>query len=317
MNSSAAFRHRMRNAVQAGLLLGGMGGLLAGVGWFLGGMVGVGGFVVLGIGFLLFSPRVSPGLILRMYGARALHPGEAPGLFRIVESLARRSGLERLPRLHYISSRAMNAFSVGRGAEASLALTDGLLRGLSQRELTGVLAHEVSHIRHNDIWIMGLADSMSRLVWMGSLFGQVLLLINLPMFLMSRNAMPWWPIVLLIAAPSVSALLQLGLSRNREFDADLAAAELTGDPGGLAMALERLEQAQIGLFDRLFRRQRQDAQPSMLRTHPASRERVQRLLEMAREPPPAAVVEGVLPLLPGAWPEVTRPPRRRWTGVRF
>ncbi|MEE8555682.1 MAG: M48 family metalloprotease, partial [bacterium] len=115
----------------------------------------------------------------------------------------------------------------------------------------------------------------------------------------------------------VSALLQLGLSRNREFDADLAAAELTGDPGGLAMALERLEQAQLSVFDRLFRRRRHDAQPSMLRTHPASRERVQRLLEMAREPPPAAVVEGVLPLLPGAWPEVTRPPRRRWTGVRF
>jgi heat shock protein HtpX len=215
----------------------------------------------------------------------------------------------------------MNAFSVGRRGEAAIALTDGLLRNLSRRELTGVLAHEIAHVQANDIWIMGIADSMGRLVWLGSLFGQVLLLVNLPLWFAGGHTLPWWPIVLLMAAPSLSALLQLGLSRAREFDADVSAAELTGDPEGLALSLDKLERAQHGWFERIFLPRGRQSQPSLLRTHPATEERIERLLalDQARRrgdeeeiPTPP---EWRIGLLPDGWPVITRRPSRHWHGM--
>jgi heat shock protein HtpX len=320
MTPPGAIPHRIRNGAQALLLLGGMGALVAWVGWFVAGTAGTAGFLVIGLSFLLVSPRLSPRLILRLYGARQLTPWEAPGLFELLETLSRRAELPAAPRLYYIPSAILNAFSVGRGAEAAIAVTDGLLRGMPRRELAGVLAHELAHVRHNDIWIMGLADSVSRLVWLGSLFGQALLLVNLPMLLLDREALPWWPILLLLAAPTIGALLQLGLSRNREFEADLTAASLTGDPRGLALALDKLEQARQGLFERILLPGRREAQPSLLRTHPATEERIERLLALERAEEreiPEPVVEIPVTFIPEDWPAVTRRPARRWHGVWY
>jgi heat shock protein HtpX len=313
--------HRLLNGAQALALLIGMGLLLAWVGWFVAGTVGLGGFLAMGLAFLFVSPRFSPRLILRLYRARPLMSGEVPGLLRLVEALAVRAELTALPRLFYIASPVMNAFTVGRRANASLALTDGLLRNLTARELTGVLAHEIAHVRHNDIWIMGLADSASRLVWLGSLFGQALLIINLPLVLLDQVMLPWLPILILLAAPTLSALLQLGLSRNREFEADRVAAQLTGDPRGLALALDKLERYQRGLFERILLPGRREPQPSLLRTHPSSEERIRRLLELERDlaPEPAAAfaLADWPEFFPADWPTITRPAARRWSGVWY
>jgi heat shock protein HtpX len=196
-------------------------------------------------------------------------------------------------------------------------VTDGLLRGLTGRQLVGVLAHEVSHIRHNDMWIMSVADSVSRLVRMMSVFGQVLLLINLPMLLMDQVRISWLLIAVLILAPTASALLQLALSRNREFDADLEAAALTGDPQGLAAALERLERAQGSMWERIVFSGPRIPEPSLLRTHPSTEERVRRLLALSPASPPGGPIRSGPPFHPRDWPVVGRPPVRRWHGMWY
>ena len=165
-------------------------------------------------------------------------------------------------------------------------MTDGLLRELDPRELVGVLAHEVSHIRNNDLRVMGLADLFSRATGLLSFLGQLLLLLNLPLILIAEVAINWWAIALLVFAPSLSALAQLALSRTREFDADLNAARLTGDPDGLASALRKLEYIQGGWLERIFLPGRRAPQPSVLRTHPATDERVARLAQLKSAPRP-------------------------------
>ncbi|MBI4081286.1 MAG: M48 family metalloprotease [Candidatus Lambdaproteobacteria bacterium] len=308
--------HRLNNWLQATLLIAGMGGLLLALGLLLGGALGAATALAFGTLFALFSPRISPALILRMYQGRRLHPAEAPGLFEIVGALAGRARLGRMPDIYYIPTRVLNAFTVGGRGETAIAVTDGLLRGLSPRELTGVLAHEVSHVRGNDMWIMALADSVSRLVGMLALTGQVLFLINLPMLLTERGALPWLPILVLLAAPTVSALLQLALSRNREFDADAAAAALTGDPAGLASALQRLEWAQGRFWEELLLPGARLPDPSLLRTHPRTEERVGRLRELAAAEAPIPTPRTVPGFLDqGA--AVLRAPHRRWHGLWY
>jgi heat shock protein HtpX len=130
---------------------------------------------------------------------------------------------------------------------------------------------------------MTLADLVSRITHALSLVGQLLVLINLPLFLLNEATLSWLAILLLIFAPTLSALLQLALSRTREFDADLSAVDLTGDPQGLASALIKLEQ-QGGFLERLLMPGRHDPEPSLLRTHPRTEERIQRLLSLSSTP---------------------------------
>jgi heat shock protein HtpX len=314
---SRVISHRLNNALHALLLLGGLAALLVVIGWVLGGAGGMLWAAVLGLGALLISPRISPALILRMYGARPLAPAHAEALYDLVGSLAARAELPHTPALYYVPTAVMNAFSVGRRDEAVIAVTDGLLRGLPPRELTAVLAHEISHIRHNDIWIMSLADSVSRIVRAMSFMGQLLILINLPMFLMQAGALPWLPIGLLVFAPSLSALLQLALSRNREFDADVEAARLTGDPLGLASALERLEMQQERMWRHVLWPGYRNRQPSLLRTHPNSEERIDRLRSLAPAGQAFASETPVQPFLPGHWPPLVARPRQRWHGLWY
>ncbi len=316
MNAERLLSHRLNNLLHAGLLLLGLGGLVLAVGYVLGGAQGALWTTVVALAVLLLGPRISPGMILRRYQARPLHPREAPGLYALVERLAQRVGLPHPPGLHYLPSAVMNAFSVGRREEAAIALSDGLLRGLPPRELTAVLAHEVSHIGHNDMWVMSLADSASRVVRLLSIAGQLLVLLNLPLLLTRAEGLPWVPLLLLVFAPSISALLQLALSRNREFDADLEAARITGDPLALAQALTRMEAQQEGLWRRLLWPGAPGRQPSLLRTHPASAQRIERLRSLVPAPAPAPggrtlpVLQG--PVLPPEWEVATQRPRRRW-----
>ena len=144
----------------------------------------------------------------------------------------------------------LNAFTVGDREEAVIALTDGMLRRLDLRELAGVLAHEVSHIRNRDLWLMSLADLAGRLTRVMTLLGLGLVIVGLPLWLGGGAQPPVLLILLLLFAPQLTVLLQLALSRAREFDADLDAAGLTGDPDGLISALAKLERYQSGLWNR-------------------------------------------------------------------
>lgn len=124
-------------------------------------------------GALLLEPVAASALSLRLYRVRALHPQEAHEMWALLRELPARAGLPATPVPHYVPSAVVNAFATGSKQEASIALTDGLLRSLSPRELAGVLVHEVAHIANEDLRVMGLADSNSRLTSLLALMGQI------------------------------------------------------------------------------------------------------------------------------------------------
>lgn len=198
--------------------------------------------------------------------------------------LAARAGLPAVPVPHYVPSGVVNAFATGSKHHAAIALTDGLLRSLTPRELTGVLGHEIAHIANEDLRVMGLADSISRLTHLLALLGQLAIVLSLPALLLGVTEVNWPALLLLAVAPQLALLAQLGLSRVREFDADRLAAELTGDPHGLASALAKIERVSRSWRAWLLPGWG-NPEPSWLRTHPATAERIERLLELA--PPPA------------------------------
>lgn len=279
-------QHTWRNRFQAAGLLLGMGGFLALLGWLLWGGLGLVMLLVVGITLLWFTPRLSPALVMRLYQARPLDPIEVPALWRILQTLTQRAGLARVPQLYYVPSPVLNAFTAGQREQAAIAVTDGLLRSMDLRELSGVLAHELSHLRNNDLWLMNLADLLGRTTRYLSLAGQLLLFLNLPLLLLQAVTINWFAIALLIAAPFLSALAQLALARNREFEADLGAARLTGDPTGLASALDKLERVQGGWFETWFRPRRE---PAPLSTHPDTAERIRRLLALRHPAEPGGL----------------------------
>lgn len=275
---AAERRHRRSNRLHSALLLAGMAALLAACGWVIGGpstllWALLGGLLGLGL-----SPGMSPGLVLRLYRARPVAPRQWPELYDVLERLAAAAGLETVPVLHIVPAPAANAFAVGGRGGAAIAVTEGLLARLDLRELAAVLAHEISHIRNGDLRLMGLADLISRLTRLMAWMGLVLLVLSLPLVASGEAGAPLPLVALLMAAPSFSALMQLALARTREFDADLDAATLTGDPEGLIRALRKMEAPEPTFWGRIWlpRRQPRD-DPSLLRTHPSTEERIERL----------------------------------------
>ena len=317
MRRERILEQKLRNLVHTAALFAGMLGLLALLGWVVAGPSGLAGLVAAGLVLLTAGMRVSPALILRLYGARPLAVEEAPGLYGIVVELSRRAGLERPPRLYYIPTPMINAFTVGSREDAAVTVTAGLLEHLNRRELVGVLAHEITHVRHNDLKVLGLADLVSRATVLFSWMGQFLLLLNLPLWLAAGYSVPWLAVFLLIFAPTLTALLQLALSRSREFDADLGSVELTGDPRGLASALYKLEAFQANFLERILLPGRRVPEPSLLRTHPATEERIRRLLELEGEAaqPEPAVWEEEPALGPGVRISLRPGPEWHWTGL--
>jgi len=173
------------------------------------------------------------------------------------------------------------AFTVGSGDNAAIAVSMGPMRRLSWQEQTAVLAHEISHIRHSDIRIMafaGLAGQFTRLL---SMFGQFMLLFSLPMLFVEQVVISWPAVILLIFSPTLSSLLQLALSRSREYNADLSAAELTENPEALASALAKIDKFQKSVLSRLvWPMSPRMPQSSWLKTHPPTRERIRCLLQI-------------------------------------
>jgi heat shock protein HtpX len=277
------------------VLLAALGGLLVAVGGILGGRTGL--FialvmaVVLNVGVYWFSDR----LALRANGARPLQPGEAPEVERIVRDLSGRAGIP-MPSLYIIDRPEPNAFATGRGpGHAAVAVTTGILGVMDERQLRGVLAHEISHVTNRDMLVGTVAATIGAAV---SYLGNMALWSS--MFGGDGDDLPA-PVLLLgaLLAPIAATIIQLAVSRDREYGADRSGARLTHDPEGLASALERLDavsQQMRAERGGVFGRRRRHQQPvpaamahlytvnplggsagNLFSTHPPIAERVRRL----------------------------------------
>ncbi|MFV0295131.1 MAG: zinc metalloprotease HtpX [Hyphomicrobiaceae bacterium] len=275
--------HGWRNDLHTALLVGGIGLIVFVSAALLWSWLGALLCVVLVVVMALLSPRVPPATLMRFYKAQRIGPHHGAQLLALVNILAQRAGLRHQPALYVIPSATLNAFATGTRDNAVIALTEGLLRRLDLKELAGVLAHEISHIRNNDTMVMGIADSLTRFTQILSYIGMFLALVSLPAALLGHKSFPVLAIVLLYSSPFLTSLLQAGLSRAREYDADLEAAILTGDPEGLASALASLERYQGRFWEDLMVPipARRIPYPSLLRSHPTTRERIARLQDIA------------------------------------
>ncbi len=309
-------RARVRNIAQSIALVGGIGAISALSAYELFGRDGVFWAVILVGVFALIGPRVAPDAIMRMFKATPIDPRRGGDLFAIVQALSKRAGLSAPPQLYVIPSPTLNAFAVGTPSHYSLGVTEGLLRRLDFRELAGVLAHELTHIRNNDIWVMSLADMLSRFTRSMSFFALFLFFVSVPATLFAGATMPWAAILVLYFAPALSSLLQLALSRSREYDADLGAATLTGDPEALASALNKLERYQGRLWEDIFMPGRRIPLPSVLRTHPQTARRIARLMALRKPAAAPLLFPGAHGQLAGLAP-LPPEPRFHWNGFWF
>jgi heat shock protein HtpX len=230
----------MNNQVKTVLLLGALSAVLIAIGGFIGGGRYLPTFLVIAVIMNFVSYFWSDKIVLRMSGAREVSPAEAPRLHAIVEELAVRANIPK-PRVYLTPETQPNAFATGRNPQhGAVAVTAGIMQLLSERELRGVLAHELAHIRNRDILIASVAATVASAVTMianmlqwGAIFG------------MGRSdddgdSSPLGALALAIVAPIAATLIQLGISRSREFVADQSGAEISGDPEALASALEKL-----------------------------------------------------------------------------
>jgi heat shock protein HtpX len=236
-------------------MLAALGGLLIAVGGLLGGRTGLVMALVFAVGMNAFVYWKSDTLALKANGARELNPGELPELRRIVGDLANRAGLP-IPRLYLVDRPEPNAFATGRDPNhAAVAVTSGILQLMDERELRGVLAHELSHVKNRDTLIGTIAATIG---------GAISFLAQMAQFQMlfggrdDRNGGGGFgALIAIILAPIAALIIQLAVSRGREYGADRSGALLTGDPEGLASALgelDRAAKARPGLFDRFSRR---------------------------------------------------------------
>jgi heat shock protein HtpX len=317
-DATRAARQR-QNFTQSMALLGAIAAILGVAASMLAGVVGVLIASIAVFSIAVLAPRVAPHTIMRLYRATRV-PHDDSQLSSLVEVLSFRAELPSRPGLYVIPSMTLNAFATGTPGQSAIAVTEGLLRRLTLREIAGVLAHETSHIRNNDLWVMGVADIVTRLLQVLSYVALLLAIVNTFAALTGRETMSWFAIALLYLAPAMSSLLQLGLSRTREYDADLDAVSLTGDAIGLASALKRLE-TYTGHFweDLMFPvPARRVPQPSLLRTHPPTDDRIAQLMSLGRQQhnDPLIIVERPMVSLVGMGPIEMRP-RYRWPGLWY
>lgn len=241
----------------------------------LGGSLGI-PILLIGVALIAFQLFRSPS---RIGGVVELDRYSAVELHEMTGAIALRAGIGRMPRLFLVPSPIPNAFTLGGRDAASIFLTHGLLARLNRRELEGVIAHEVSHIVNNDLFLFRMVELVRQVTTLMSRLGWLLLLFALPFLLVAGSSVPIGLLLALIAAPMVSLVLQLALFRTREFNADIGAAELTGDPRGLASALYKIEHLDDGVWSILLPVPRRTESP-LLRTHPATADRVRRLERM-------------------------------------
>lgn len=308
LNPDVQRRHNLRNTFHTWLLITATGlimGLMAYSVFGVAGLVGAGVFGAIGLASL---SRISPKMVLGLYKARPITGNELPELQNLVRELAAKADLPGVPMLYYVPTQLMNAFAVGRRDDSAIAVTDGLLRAMNMRQLAGILAHETAHIMNGDLRVMGLADVLNRITSFMSTMG----LVGIPIVFGTGLNVPLLGLLLLVFAPTLGGLLQLGLSRAREYDADLDGATLTGDPDGLSSALEVLEAKQKGLWEGMFLPGSRLPQPSILRSHPKTEDRIARLSALRRDGPSQIVFHSEKQKPQPSFVPSIHPPRIRW-----
>ncbi|WP_066330821.1 zinc metalloprotease HtpX [Azohydromonas lata] len=280
----------MFNLMKTAILMAAITALFMAVGHLIGGRAGMMLALLFALGMNFFSYWFSDKLVLKMYSAREVDAQSEPYFYGMVQELAQRAGLP-MPRVYLIDEEAPNAFATGRNPDnAAVAATTGILRVLNHRELRGVMAHELAHVKHRDILISTISATMA---------GAVSMLANFAMFFGGRDeeGRPTNPLAgLLVAllAPLAASLIQMAISRAREFEADRGGAEISGDPRALASALEKIHAYATGIPLPTAERHPETAQMMIMNplsggglkglfsTHPATEERVARLLAMSR-----------------------------------
>lgn len=279
----------MFNWVKTAMLMAAITALFGAVGAAMGGRSGM----MLALGFAVvsnfFAYWFSDRMVLRMYNAHEVDESSAPQFYRMVRELAQRAGLP-MPRVYLIQEDAPNAFATGRNPQhAAVAATTGILRVLSARELRGVMAHELAHVKHRDILISTISATMA---------GAISALANFALLFGGRDssgrpANPLAGILIALLAPMAGALIQMAISRAREFEADRGGAEISGDPQALAAALDKIDRYARGVPLGTAERHPETAQMMIVNplsggglrglfsTHPSTEERIRRLMAMA------------------------------------
>jgi heat shock protein HtpX len=285
----------MAGYLRTTILLAGLTALFVAIGYALGGEQGMVIAFLLACGTNLWTWWNSDRVVLSMHNAQPIAPRDAPRLFGIVETLAQRAGLP-MPAVYVIHEDQPNAFATGRNPErAAVAVNTGLLDLMTEEEVAGVVAHELAHIRHRDTLIMTVTATLAGAIGMLAQFG----------FLFGGRSQdgqrnPFGPIgaiLLLIVGPIAAMLVQMAISRSREYEADRLGAEICGDPRWLASGLQKLEHYKQGIVNPTAEAHPASAHmfivnplsgfrlDSLFATHPPTEERIRRLLAMA---PPAS-----------------------------
>jgi heat shock protein HtpX len=241
--------HNLSNTFKTWALMAALGGLLIAVGGLIGGQSGLVMAFLFAIALNGFVYWKSDSIALRANGARELDPGEQPRLVSIVGLLADRAGIP-MPRVYLVDRPEPNAFATGRDPKhAAIAVTTGLLEAMDERQLIGVLAHELSHVKNRDTLIGTIAATIGGTISFLAQMGQFQLIFGGGD---DDNGNPILVLLGVILAPIAAMVIQLAVSRGREYLADSTGASLTGDPEGLAQALETLQAAQQqGLLARM------------------------------------------------------------------
>jgi heat shock protein HtpX len=278
------------NVARTGLLLAALTALFLVVGYLLGGRGGVMVAFLFALGTNLFAYWNSDKMVLRMHNARPVTRASAPELHALVHELARRAGLP-MPAVYLIETDQPNAFATGRDPQHSaVAVTRGLMATLGRDELAGVIAHELAHIKNRDTLTMTIAATIA---------GAVGFLGNFAFFFGGGNSEnrpnPIVAILIMILAPLAAMLVQMAISRTREYSADRLGAEISGEPRALAGALQRIEQVAAGRVMPTAERNpasahlfivnplRMGGVDSLFRTHPRTEDRIRALLAMEQE----------------------------------
>ena len=270
------------------LLMAAVVALFGVVGATIGGAQGMLVALVLGGAMNFFAYWFSDKMVLRMYNAREVDAASAPEFYGVVQELAQRAEIP-MPKVYVIDEAQPNAFATGRNPEnAAVAATTGILQLLTARELRGVMAHELAHVKHRDILTSTIAATMagaiSSLAQFGFMFGGR----------GEDRPNPVVALIVMILAPVAAMLIQFAISRAREFGADNGGAEISGDPQALAAALEKIERYARGMPMEAAERHPETAQmmivnplaggglAGLFSTHPPTAERIARLHAMMR-----------------------------------
>ncbi len=278
----------MFNLLKTAVLMAAITALFMALGQMLGGQTGMMLALIVALGMNFFSYWFSDTMVLKMYQARQVDASSAPQFYSMVQELATKAGLP-MPKVYLIDEDAPNAFATGRNPQhAAVAATTGILRVLSERELRGVMAHELAHVKHRDILISTVSATMA---------GAISMLANFAGLFGGRNSEGRSNIVaslaMMILAPLAASLIQMAISRSREFEADRGGAEISGEPRALASALQKIDRYARGLPLEAAERHPETAQMMIINplsggglrglfsTHPSTEERVQKLLAMA------------------------------------